>query len=130
MRTPELEARHRASATVARMTLTIFNRMASDFARKNIVATVPELLVAMVVRLNDFDGLPPLSISEITRLTGIPRQTVRRIVERLARRGVVTRTDGGITGNDAYLQDRLRADYFMEIVAAIRTAAEELESFL
>jgi predicted transcriptional regulator len=130
MRTPELEARHRASATVARMTLTIFKGMASDFGRKNIASTVPELLVAMVIRLNDYDGLPPLSISELTRLTGIPRQTVRRIIERLVRRGVVNRTRGGITGNDDYLQERLRADFFLQIVAAIRTAADELASFL
>lgn len=129
MRSPELEARFRASAAVARMTLTIFRGMSSDFGHRNIAASVPDLLLAMAIRLNDFEGLPPLSISELHRITGIPRQTVRRKIDRLVRRGAVVRTDGGITGTDSYLQDRLKADYFMEIVAAIRAAAEELEAF-
>lgn len=129
MRTPELEARIRASATVARMTLTVFRAMGSDFGHKNIVATVPELLIAMAIRINDYDGLPPLSISELARITGIPRQTVRRKVDRLVRRGVAIRTNGGIVGADQYLQDRIRADFFMEIVEAIRAAAQALEHF-
>jgi DNA-binding transcriptional ArsR family regulator len=129
MRPPELEARHRASAIVARMYLRTLQAMMGDFALNNISATLPELLVAMVIRLNDYQQKPPVSISEIARITGISRRTVRRHTERLLGRGVVIRKDDGILGNDAYLEQRVDAAYFREIVAAIRDAAKELEDY-
>src|SRR4051794_474508 len=129
MRTPELEARHRASAIVARMYLRTLQAMMGDFALNNISATLPELLIAMVIRLNDHQQKTPVSISEIARITGISRRTVRRHAERLLARGVVIRKDDGIVGNDAYLEQRVDAAYFKEIVQAIRDAAKELEDY-
>lgn len=129
MRTPELEARHRASAIVARMYLRTLQAMMGDFALNNVSATLPELLIAMVIRLNDHQGRPPVSISEIARITGISRRTVRRHADRLLERGVVIRKDDGILGNDAYLEQRIDAAYFKEIVQAIRDAAKELENY-
>src|SRR3954469_21047473 len=89
MRTPELEARHRASAIVARMYLRTLQAMMGDFARENVSMTLPDMLIAMVVRLNDDQRRTPISISEIERMTGISRKTVRRHVKQLAERGVV-----------------------------------------
>src|SRR4051794_37381025 len=89
MRTPELEARHRASAIVARMFLRTLTAIMGDLVRKNLSTTVPEMLIAMVVRLNDDQRKTPISISEIERMIGIPRKTVRRHVDRLVERGVV-----------------------------------------
>lgn len=99
-----------------------------DFALNNIAATLPELLIAMVVRLNDDRGDPPVSISEINRITGISRQTVRRHIARLVARGVVIREDDGILGNDAYLFERIDAPYFKEIVRAVLEAADQLRA--
>jgi DNA-binding Lrp family transcriptional regulator len=129
MRTPELEARHRASAIVARMYLRTLQAMMGDFARENISMTLPDMLIAMVVRLNDDLRKTPISISEIERMTGISRKTVRRHVRQLVERGVVIREDDGVVGSDAYLSARIDAAYFKEIVAAIRDAAKELEGY-
>ena len=129
MRSPAMAARHRASASVARMMLVCFRAMTGDFAAKNIAAMMPELLIAMVVRVNDESGLMPISISSIARLTGIPRRSVTRRIERLIQRGVVLQKDGGITGNDGYLKARIDAAYFRMVVEAIRNAARELENF-
>src|SRR5258708_834258 len=129
MRTPELEARHRASAIVAQMFLSCLRAMMGDFEKVNISSVLPELLIAMVVRLNDDGNKPAISLSEISRIVGIPRQTVRRHVEQLVKRGVVIRTDGGVVGSDTYLFERIDAPYFKDIVAAIRAAALALEQF-
>ena len=129
MRTPELEARHRASAIVARMYLRTLQAIMGDLARESLATTVPEMLIAMVVRMNDDQEKPPISISEIERMTGISRKTVRRHVNRLIGRGVVIRSDDGVRGSDDYLMARIDAAYFREIVEAIREAAEALEGF-
>ena len=129
MRTPELEARHRASAIVARMYLRTLTAIMGDLSRDNLALTVPDMLIAMVVRLNDDQGKPPISISEIERMTGISRRTVRRHIEQLVERGVVIRSDDGVVGSDAYLLSRLDAAYFKEIVQAVRDAAKELEFY-
>jgi predicted DNA-binding transcriptional regulator len=129
MRTPELEARHRASAIVARMYLRTLTAVMNDLSRDSLATTVPEMLIAMVVRLNDDQGKPPISISEIERMTGISRKTVRRHVNRLIGRGVVIRRDDGVIGSDAYLLARVDAPYFKEIVQAVRDAAKELEFY-
>ena len=129
MRTPELEARHRASAIAARMYLRTLTAIMGDLSRDNLALTVPDMLIAMVVRLNDDQGKPPISISEIERMTGISRRTVRRHIEQLVERGVVIRSDDGVVGSDAYLLSRLDAAYFKEIVQAVRDAAKELEFY-
>lgn len=129
MATPELEARRRASAIIARMYLRTLTAIMSDLSRDSLAMTVPEMLIAMVVRLNDDQGKPPISISEIERMTGISRRTVRRHVTRLVGRGVVIRSDDGVIGSDNYLMARIDADYFKEIVRAIRDAAKALEDY-
>jgi DNA-binding MarR family transcriptional regulator len=129
MRTEKLEARSRASATVARMFLECLQAMMGDFEHTNVSAVLPELLIAMVIRLNDERGRPAISLSQITRETGISRRTVQRHVDRLVKRGVVIRKDDGVSGNDAYLETRIDAEYFRRIVRAIRTAARLLEDF-
>lgn len=129
MRTPELEARHRASAIVARMYLRTLTAVMTDLARDSLAMTVPEMLIAMVVRLNDDQGKPPISISEIERMTGISRKTVRRHIKQLIERGVVIRRDDGVLGSDEYLLARVDAPYFKEIVQAIRDAAKDLEFY-
>lgn len=129
MRTPELEARHSASAAVSRMFFTVLKAALGTFPETNISAGLPDLLIAMAVRLNDFDRQPPISLSHIARMTGMPRATVRRNVEKLLERGVVVRSDDGIIGSDAYLLERIDADYFKAVVRAIRCCANVLKDF-
>ena len=72
MRTPEFEARHRASAVVSRMMLVICRSMLEGYSRdRNIAAVFPEMLVIMVIRDNDDQGLPPISANRIAKLIGI-----------------------------------------------------------
>jgi predicted transcriptional regulator len=111
------------------MYLRTLKAMMGDFARENFSMTLPDMLIAMVVRLNDDQRKTPVSISEIERMTGISRKTVRRHVRQLVERGVVIREDDGVVGSDAYLLARIDAAYFKEIVAAIRDAAKELEGY-
>ena len=128
MRSPALIRRHRQSAIVSRMILTCLSAMMGDFERESVSAAVPELAVGMVIRLNDEDNKPPISISKITEKTGISRKTVGRHVERLADRGVVIRNGDGVTGNDAYLETRMEADYFRAMLRAIIDAADQLRA--
>lgn len=128
MRTPELEKRHHASAVIARMLLTCCRAMLQGYDRqKNIAAVLPELLVAMAIRINDDEGKPPISINAIAANTGLPRTDVRRWLVPLIRQGVIVKSGGGYIDNDAYMQERADAPYFKQIVAAIREAAEALQ---
>jgi hypothetical protein len=126
MRSPALKRRARRSAIVAKMTLTIFREMTRDFGHKSLAACIPELLIAMVIRENDEEGLPPISISEISRVTGIHRKTVGRHINRLVKRGAFIREDDGVYGNDAYLEARLDDVFFKTILQAIIDADEAL----
>ena len=111
------------------MYLRTLTAIMGDLSRDNLAMTVPDMLIAMVIRLNDDQGKPPISISEIERMTGISRRSVRRHIEQLVERGVVIRSDDGVVGSDAYLLARLDAAYFKEIVQAVRDAAKELEFY-
>jgi biotin operon repressor len=126
-RSPALQRRARQSAIVARLTLTIFRNMTGDFGHDDLVACVPDLLISMVIRENDEAGNPPLSLSEISRLTGISRRTVGRRVDALVERGAFIHQVGvGVYGNDGYLEDRIEAEFFMIILKAIAEAADAL----
>jgi len=56
--------------------------------------TVTGRVLAIIEALADATTAP-LSLSALTRLTGIPKQTVRRIANDLVHRGVLDRTDVG-----------------------------------
>lgn len=126
MQTPELEARRRESGIVAQMFLKCLQAMMGEHADAHFMDRLPELLIAMVVRINDARGNGSLSISEINRITGMSRATVRRHIERMIARGVILRRDDGIVGSDAYLFERIDLPYFQNIVTAILDAAEQL----
>jgi len=126
MQTPELEARRSASGIIAQMFLQCLQAMMGELHSDNFTDGLPELLIAMVVRINDARGAGPLSISEVNRTTGMSRQTIRRHVARMIERGVIERKDDGISGSEAYLFERIDAPYFQNIVAAIIEAADQL----
>ena len=126
-RSRALDRRARRSAIIARMTLTIFRNMSGYFGHSNLAACVPDLLISMTIRDNDESGLPPISLSEISRMTGISRRTVGRRIDRLEERGAfIHEMDTGAYGNDAYLEARLHAKFFMIILQAIAEGAEAL----
>jgi predicted transcriptional regulator len=130
MRTPEMEARHQASAVVSRMMLICCRAMLVGYSRgKNIAAVFPEMLVVMAIRSNDDRSSRPISISGIARLTGLPRANVQRSLALLVQHRVVKRSGNGYIGDDSYLEARLHAPYFKRIVRAIRAASRELQGF-
>jgi len=127
LRTPEFEARHRASAVISRMMLIVCRSMLEGYSRdRNIAAAFPEMLITMAIRDNDDQGLPPISVSAIARQTGLPRASVQRWLARLTQHRVIKKSDEGCVGDDRFLEARLDAKYFERIVAAIRLAARQL----
>lgn len=128
MRTPELEARHRASVAISKMALVIAQAAVENFTEESITAAVPPLLVAMAVRMQEGEGKPHVSISEVARLTGVSRQTVRRLAEGLVAKGVLIRHFDGLISSDVFLQ-QIDPAYFRGVVTAIREAAKALEGY-
>jgi hypothetical protein len=130
MRTPELQARHRASAVVCHMLLILSHSMLQGYSRnRNIAAVFPEMLVVAAIRVNDDQGRPPISINRIAKVVGLPRQNVRRAIAQLIKHGLVQKSGNGYIFCDSYVEARLRARYFRRMVAAIRAAAHELRNF-
>lgn len=123
-----LARRHRQSAIVARMMLTIVALFHRDYSRKHIGAVFEELLVAMAVRDHDEhgDGVP-ISVNGIAKKLGVPRSNVIRAVARLIHHGVIERSEKGCRGRLDYLQARIDAEYFTGIVRAVIEAADELK---
>ena len=129
MRTPEMEARHHASAVVAQLVLIICRGMLRGYSGrgKNIAAVFPDLLTVMAIRVNDDRRMRPTTPTKIAKATGLPRETVRRALLHLCKHGVIVKIGAsGYIGNDAYMQARKDADYYRHIVNAIIAAAREL----
>ncbi|MCP3472389.1 hypothetical protein NLM33_18910 [Bradyrhizobium sp. CCGUVB1N3] len=117
------------AAIVYQMILTICLTLHRDHGRKSHVgAASEELLVAMVIRVNDGAGLPPISISAIGRQLNMSRTSVRRAVGALIRhKGVICKCRDGYMGNPKYVAVRPDADdYIPHIQNAITTAATQL----
>ena len=130
MRTLELDARRHAAAVASKMLLICCSAMLDGYSRqKKIAAVLPEMLVIMAIRVNEDEGGPPISVSRIATSIGMPRANVRRSLAHLIKHGVIEQSGKGYIGADAYLEARLRAPYFLRLIAAIRDAARELDGF-
>jgi DNA-binding MarR family transcriptional regulator len=133
MRTPELEARHRASTVVCQMLLICSHSMLEAYNRssknKNVAILFPDILTVAAIRVAEGHRRPPISINRIAKETGLSRRTVGRSVAQLIKRGVIEKSGRGYIGREAYLQARLNARYFKRIVVAIKAAAHELRDF-
>lgn len=57
--------------------------------------TVPTAILTERGRLADISGIRPLRLRDVAAITGIPRETVRRKLERLAEKNYVRRTEAG-----------------------------------
>lgn len=76
----------------------------------------------------DYDNdLPGTNVSSISDATGIPRETVRRKVAELERRGLVHRNDNGIYASFTAICDVTACqDRFVELCAHIHTCTDAL----
>jgi hypothetical protein len=128
MRTPELEARHSASAIISEMMLEVCAAMLEGYngGKTNFAAVWPEWQVIMVIRLNDHRALPPLSVNKIAHITNVSRRNVDRLIANLIAHGVIKKSGTGYIGEDMYLYERLTASYFKRVVTAIDVAAYRL----
>jgi DNA-binding transcriptional ArsR family regulator len=131
MRSPELEARHTASADVSQLFIVVCLLLTKGYNRDgdNLATLGPEIFCSMVVRLNDHRRRPSLSVNQIAKITGLPRANVQRWMRTLEKQGVVRKSGKGYIGNDAWLEARRDAPYFKRIVRAIIAAARRLEKF-
>jgi CRP-like cAMP-binding protein len=133
MRTPELQARHRASTVVCQMMLIIcralldggYNRNGS----KNPALLLPELMTIWAIIVAEGHRRPPISINRIANRTGLSRRTVGRAIPHLTKQGVIEKTGEGYISCAAYMQARSNARYFKRIVAVIHAASRELRHF-
>ncbi|MEY9428164.1 putative transcriptional regulator [Bradyrhizobium ottawaense] len=124
----EYARRHTKAAAVSRMFLTCTRAMSRAYPhQKNVGQLLPDLLVIMAIRVNDQRRrCKPISISQIARVTGLPRTNVRRILPLLLKVGVIDKSDDGYVGDTAFLRKRIKARYFQAILKAVERCAREL----
>ena len=123
---PALARRHRQAAILSRMMLAVIGSLHSAYRRKNVGAVFPELMISMVIRINDDEGKPPLHINTLAKLVKMPRSNVRRALEYLIVVGLVKKQNDGYVGDLDFLKARLNPPYWLDALAAIETAADEL----
>jgi hypothetical protein len=124
-----LARRRRQSAIVSEMTITIFGAMNRAFARrKNFSGTFEKVLVAMAISRNDDAGGAPLNVASIVKILNIPRSNAKRATDDLIREGAIRREGAGFTLDLTYMKQRIDADYFKAMMAAIKKAAADLAS--
>ena len=122
-----LARRHRQSAIVSELVVSIVQGMQRAQRYKNIGRMVEHYMVAMAIRLNDDAGRDPATIATLAKFLNIPRTNVRRAADALVRSGIVLRReDGRYIGNLEYLAERIDAPYFRDVTAAILKAADDL----
>jgi DNA-binding transcriptional regulator YhcF (GntR family) len=132
MRTPELEARYRASTVVCQMLLICNHSILDAYNRdgsKNIAVVYPEILTAIAIRVAEGHRRPPISISRLAKMTGLSRRTVARAIAHLVGHGVIEKSGNGYIGSESWMQARLNAPYFKRMVKAIKAAAHELRDY-
>lgn len=124
---PALAKRHTQSAIVSVMMISIIASVRRAYQRKrNAGSVVEEILVAMAIRQNDEANGAPLTVSGIAKMLNVPRSNVKRATDDLIGVGMIRKEGAGFVGNLAYLEARLDADYFKDVLAAILKAADAL----
>jgi hypothetical protein len=123
----KLEKRHRQSAVVSTMFLTVSAAMRKAYRRKkNLGALFEEMLVVMAIRKND-DGLGnPLTIACLAKILNMPRSNVKRAAEALVGEGLIRKEGAAFVGDLEYLAANQEAEYFKVAVSAILEAADTL----
>jgi predicted transcriptional regulator len=124
------EERRRASVTVSKMLLILSRLMVIGYVRPlNIAAIYPEILVLMAIRVNDARHRKPMTAHRISKVTGMPRENVRRFLKILIKHEAVIRSGIGYVGHDGFLQKRVGARYFKHMVSAIHAASRALKDY-
>jgi hypothetical protein len=121
-----LVVRRAQAAIVARLWVTICLAFAREYRRKHIGAIFTDILVGMLIRQNDDDGKPPLSISCIAKILNMPRSNVKRATDALMSQGVIISHEGAFTENEAFIAGRLDSNCAATIIGAILKAADDL----
>ncbi|MGY2987738.1 hypothetical protein [Bradyrhizobium sp. USDA 4508] len=126
-----LEQRRLLAGIIARMALDCVRAVHSD-PNTSVVASVatvlPVALALLAVRENDVYGTSPISAYRIAREARLSETSVNRYIEDMIAKGVVERTDDGITGTDTYFLQQLDAPRVWDTVRAIIRAGRELEA--
>lgn len=123
-----LRKRHHQSAIVSAMVLVIFDCMREVYQRKpSLNAMLEEMIIACLVRRNDFEGGEPMTAMQMHKKLGIPRTNAIRAANILVETGVLKRQGQGFVGNLDYLETRIEAAYFVDMLTAIQKAAHELQ---
>lgn len=119
--------RHTQSAIVSKMVLVIYDCMREVYQRKpSLNAMLEEMVIACLIRRNDFDGNEPMKATQISKATGIPRTNVNRAADIMINSGIVKKERGGFTSNLEFLEEKKEAEYFKNMLTAIHEASREL----
>jgi len=134
MRTPELEERLLAAAVMSRLIVNCCGAMFEGYQRdgKNGLALFPEIYVIMLIRVNDAYGNgKPLTAYRIHKMTGLPYPNVNRWCQMLEKHepSVILKKGRGYVGNDAFMETRMKAPYFLRMVEEVMRSAKDLEPF-
>jgi len=93
------------------------------------IAEVPQLFVAMVIRLNDERGLPPISQRAIARQLRTSHQNIGHWLEPLLTCSMIKHSGRGYTGNDGWMLERIDAQHFRRLVRALFLGGKKIERF-
>jgi hypothetical protein len=133
MRDAELEGRLFAAAVMSRLIVTCCEAMHEGYQRdgKNMLALFPEVYIIMLIRMNDSFGTGrPVTAYRIHKITNLPYPNVRRWMLELCEQGAIRKSGRGYSGNDDFLVGaRMRAPYFLRMVAEVLRSARELAPF-
>ncbi|MBR0879083.1 hypothetical protein ACVMGC_004745 [Bradyrhizobium barranii subsp. barranii] len=98
------------SVILSRMLLVNFRAMHRAYeagGEQNIDKVFPEMLIGMAVLVKTYRKMAPCSASALSRMTGLPRSTVRRRSDRMVELGVLRKTDGeGYTFHESFITGR------------------------
>jgi biotin operon repressor len=96
-----------------------------DSKGDNIGKALVQWYVSMALRILSKGGAP-VAISQIARMTGLPRINVKRHLDALAKFGVVIADDGHYRTNLNYVDTR--GDAFAQMIEAVYAAADALRA--
>lgn len=118
--------RRRQAAVVSLAMLMICKEIAKGYDNGKVHNILPEIIVLFAISVCCRRDLHALPINRLVKMTGMPRGSVQRYVNKLVNVGAVVRTDDGVILNAQYAAQQTLTPEFKRIVRKIILAADKL----
>ncbi|MBO4221997.1 helix-turn-helix domain-containing protein [Bradyrhizobium neotropicale] len=120
----------RDSVMLSRMLLVNFRCMHRAYeggGEQNIDKVFPEMLIGMAVLVKTYRKMAPCSARSLSRITGLPRSTVRRRSDRMVELGVLHKTEGeGYSFQEKFITGRTDKTNLLRVRKSVLIAARVL----